>query len=205
MFFSGNFYREIRDNISAMYVFRPALLEELPMIHRMQDIPFRHVVYANNLPKLEDFVENETHAIQTGQEQYYLFEVDGRPDGFVQYLKREKDWSIIVWGKWLNTLIYLGLKTAYDDLGCPNVTSAVRDTNKRVTKAYEKFRIRRTGSEMTLYRPGGIFGYIATANLIYYEMTREEFEERREFLRSQSLDVKIMPPPPLPAVATAAE
>lgn len=190
-----------------MYVFRPASLEDLRIIHGMQDIPFRHIVYANNLPKLEDFVENETRAIQAGQEQYYMFDVDGRPDGFVQYVKHEMDWNIIVWGKWLNTLIYLGLKTAYDDLGCPKVTSAIRETNKRVCKAYEKFRIRRTGSEMTLYRPGGIFGYITSANLIYYEMTREEFEERREFLRSQSLDVMIMPPPapPPPAVAPAVE
>lgn len=181
-----------------MYVFRPAKLEELPLIHQMQDIPFRNVVYANNLPKLEYFLENETAAINAGRELYYFFEVDGKPDGFVQYVKNEKDWNIIVWGKWLNTLIYLGLKTAYDDLGCPNVTSAIKESNKRVRKAYQKFSIRRTGAEMTFFRPGGGKGYITAANLIYYEMTREEFEERRELLRSQSLEVTIMPPAPQP-------
>lgn len=167
----------------------------------MQNVPFRDVVYANYLPRYSTFEENTRYAIKKGRELFYLFEVDGKPDGFVQYIKNQFDWNIIVWGKWLNTLIYLGLKTAYDDLGCPNVTSAIRQNNKRVCRAYDKFKIRKTGQEMVCYRQGGILGYIATANLVYYEMTREEFEERREFLRSQSLDVTILPPDPafLPA------
>lgn len=171
----------------------------------MQNVPFRDVVYANYLPRYPTFEENTRYAIKKGRELYYLFEVDGRPDGFVQYIKNQFDWNIIVWGKWLNTLIYLGLKTAYDDLGCPNVTSAIRQNNKRVCKAYDKFKIRKTGQEMVCYRQGSVLGYIATANLIYYEMTREEFEDRREFLRSQSLEVTILPPDPsfLPAPAPA--
>lgn len=182
-----------------MNVFRPATIDDLETIYGMQNVPFREVVYAKYLPRFEYFRDDTIYNIQGGYEAYYMFEVDGRPDGFVQYIKGETSWNIIVWGKWLNTLIYLGLKTAYDDLGCPNVTSAIRQDNKRVLKAYQKFQIRRTGSEMVAYRKGSIFGFIAVANLIYYEMTREEFEERREFLASQSLPVTILPPTPAPA------
>ncbi|HSP07716.1 MAG TPA: hypothetical protein VLR94_11100, partial [Acidobacteriota bacterium] len=78
-------------------------------------------------------------------------------------------------------------------------TSAIRQNNKRVCKAYEKFRIRKTGQEMVCYQQGSFLGYIATANLIYYEMTREEFEERREWLRKNSFEVTIMPPDPVPS------
>lgn len=180
-----------------MYLSRPAKIEDLPSIYQLQNIPFREMAYANTIAKLEDFIEHESEAMKTRSEIYYIFEVQGKPAGFIQYIKNENDWATIIWGKWLNTLIYLAFKIAYDDLGCPKLTFAIKETNKRIRKACEKFSLRRTGAELTFFRGGGK-GYITSANLIYYELTREEFDERRELLRSQSLDVTIMPPDPVP-------
>lgn len=185
-----------------VFVLRPATEADMPAIYKLQDIPFRDSVYANSLPKYEYFEESALQSIKAGYECYFMFELNGVADGFAQYVREGPvAWDIIVWGKWINTLIYASLKTGFDYLGIELVRSAVRVDNKRVIKAYEKFGIRKTGREMLMYRQGGLKGYLVTANMDYFEMTPEEFHAMEEHLRTQSFEVIFVPrtePVPVP-------
>jgi hypothetical protein len=174
-----------------MYTYRKATEADLPVIYKMQDVPFRDRVYANYLPGYQEFYEFTARKMGTGEEVLYVLERDGSPDGFVEYIHTQERMDIIVWGKWIKTLMYVAMKVAFDQLGCAKVNSAVRTDNERVVRTYREYDIRKIGQEMFMYRQGSILGYLKTANFYYYEMTLEEFRAKEEQLRRQSLDVVI--------------
>ena len=60
-----------------MYLYRPAEKSDFPIIHRLQDVPFRDNVYANYLPRYEQFEKQTLENIAAGTEVYYMFEKDG--------------------------------------------------------------------------------------------------------------------------------
>ncbi len=173
-----------------MYTYRKATEADLPTIHHMQDVPFRDHVYANVLPDEAEFCQVGAHRMQSGEETFYMLEHDGAPEGFVHYIRPPGGHTdIIVWGRWIKTLMYAAMKVAFDQLGCDRVFAAVRQDNKRVIKIYRDYNIRKIGQEMTMYRPRGIFAGLTTAGFNYYEMTLEEFREKEEELRRQSVEI----------------
>ena len=171
-----------------MLKFHPASRSDLVAIYHLQNKPFRDRVFANRLPVLERFLQEATTRLEKGEEQYYILEEDKSPIGFTQYLKTAEEWDVIYWGKWINTLTYASFKVAFEDLGLKKLRGAVRDTNKRMLRIHERLGIRRIGRESLLYMRE-LFGGVAVAHFIYFEITAEEFLQKRSMLRKHSLEI----------------
>jgi RimJ/RimL family protein N-acetyltransferase len=119
---------------------------------------------------------------------------DDKTVGFAQYVMTEKEGlaDVVVWGKWVNTLMYIAIKAGFEHLGLQVVRSAVRVDNKRVMKTYQRLGIRSTGRELTPVRTGGFLSAISMVGFQYFEMTREEFDLKSEELRQQSLEIELI-------------
>lgn len=172
--------------------FRPALLEELRIVYDMQNVPYREQVFAADLPPFEEFESSLTEAIAGGTQKLYLLERDNVIAGYSQFFIVEKGCEIVVWGRWLKTLMFASLKVAFDDLGLEGIQSYVRRDNKRVMSAYTHFSGRAVRRELTAIRKGGLLGRIAMVGHVIYQMTCEEFWEKEHLFREQSMKVEII-------------
>lgn len=170
-----------------MNIIRRATEADLPGIHSIQDIEFRSKIFVEPLPPLQEFLEVTSRRMSEGTEQYFVLEIDGALSGFVRLLKK-KDWEALSWGKWLNTLVYACFVVSFDILHLEKVTFAIREDNVRVNHLYKKFQFRNTGQELLTYRLS-LFDFLRTVSVNYYEITKEEFEEKREIIRKTSLDL----------------
>jgi hypothetical protein len=145
-------------------------------------------VFIEPLPKVEEFVKQTAANIAAGGEQYFVLEIDGVMSGFVRLLKKQ-EWEGLSWGKWLNTLLYACYVITFDFLKLPKLVFAIRENNARVLHLYKKFQFRRVGSELMVYRRN-IMDAIRTVTIYHYEITKEEFDERREAIRKTSLPLE---------------
>ena len=171
-----------------MNVIRRATEADLPAIHKIQDIEFRNQVFIEPLPKVEEFVKQTTASIEAGVEQYFVLEIDGVMSGFVRLLKKQ-EWEGLSWGKWLNTLLYACYVVTFDFLKLEKLVFAIREDNARVLHLYKKFQFRRVGSELIVYRRS-ILDAVRTVSVYHYEITKEEFDKRREAIRKTSLPLE---------------
>jgi hypothetical protein len=175
--------------------FRPAKLDELRVVYDMQNIPFRSEVFANHLPDFDVFERNTKAAIEEGREKLYIMERDNIMAGYGHfYMGAENDCDIIVWGRWLKTLMFAALKVAFDTLGVRAIHSAVRHDNKRVNSAYKHFEGRVIRREFMPFQKTGFLGPISMVGLLVYELTSEEFRAKEEQFRQQSMPVEILNP-----------
>ena len=170
-----------------MNIIRKGIETDLPGIHAMQDIEFRSKIFVEPLPPLDEFIESTSRRMREGKEKYFILETDGALNGFVRLLKK-KEWEALSWGKWLNTLVYACFVVSFDVLKLEKVTFAIREDNNRVNHLYKKFQFRKTGQELLTYR-WSILDRLRTVSVNQYEITREEFEERRETIRKSSLEL----------------
>ncbi|HET6268390.1 MAG TPA: GNAT family protein [Acidobacteriota bacterium] len=162
-----------------MYLLRPALLEELSLIHQMQNIPHREKVFTEPLPPLKEFIESSSERMQKGEEFYYIFEVDGKPVGFIEYLSGIETTS--VWGRWLNTLIYGCGVLAFYDLNFSKLSWYTRAINKPMLAACSKFKFRRVGENEVCTITDG-FGFIAVGKNVLFEIKSEEFKANQNWM-----------------------
>jgi hypothetical protein len=151
----------------------------------MQDIPFRDRVFIEPLLTRQEFVERCEKYFVEGLEHYFVQVAADSVVGFIRLLKKS-EWEALVWGKWLNTLMYACCVVAFDRIRLPALTFAVRDDNKRMIHLCQKFEFRRTGQEFITYRPS-LFATIRTTNLTHFGLTAEEFQKRSEQMRKYSL------------------
>ena len=128
-----------------MHVIRVASGKDLPVIHRLQNIPLREQILNTPLPPYEQFFA-ETMSRLGSSEHYFLHETDGQPAGFVQYTRTPETCEPTVWGRWLNTLVFACAKIAFDHLNVPKLNWSVRKANKRAVQCYDRFHFRRTGA-----------------------------------------------------------
>ena len=168
-----------------MNTIRKAEAADLPQIHKLQDVPFRDQVFLEPLWPLEKFTKDTMERIENGEEHYFIHESDGSMSGFIRLLLRA-DWEALTWGKWLNTLLYACGIVSFDQLDLPKVKFAVRDDNRRVLHLYKKHDFRRVGREFLPYRKH-ILAPVQTVNLTHYEITAEEFKQKSEAMRENSL------------------
>jgi hypothetical protein len=168
-----------------MNIIRKANTSELSTIYRMQNIEFRERVFIQPLNTEAEFVEIAEQRIRKGIEHYFVQESDGAVTGFICLLNRS-DWEVVTWGKWLNTLLYATGIVSFETLRLPKVLFAVRTDNKRIMHLYKKHHFRNVGQEFICYRPN-MLGPVKTTNLTHYEITADEFWERAEAMRKNSL------------------
>ena len=161
----------------------------------MQNIPFRSLVFANYLPDYDVFEKQALQAIQEGKEKLYILERDASMAGYGHFYMRDDICDIVVWGRWLKTLMFASLKVAFDILHVPAINSAVRHDNKRVINAYKHFDGRVIKRELAPFQQGeGIWKRITMVGLHIYELTSEEFRAKEEKFRAQSMPVQIINP-----------
>lgn len=165
---------------------RRGTADDLQLIYRMQDVPYRWKVFAGPLPEYREFRAAAEELLESGDAHLFIFEKSGESAGFTQLVRSEESWDIIVWGRWLNTLIYAGLAAAFDGVHLPAVVSEVRRDNARIIRAYQLFSIRKIGQATVPCRLGKFDDFRIT-DFFYYEMTDEEYRERLPVLRKHSL------------------
>ena len=170
-----------------MYVLRPASLGDIPVIHRLQNIPYREKVFIEPLPALEEFLRISEEKMH-GEQFYYMFEQDSAPLGFIEY--RQKHETTSIWGRWLNTLVYGCAVLAFDDLQLSKLNWYTRAINKPMIKTCEKMKFRKTGEKDICNITQG-FSFIAIGKLIFYELTAEEFHANRHRMKELALPVEI--------------
>src|SRR5262245_292474 len=114
----------------------------------MQNVPYREQVFANDLPKFEDFSNITSTAISEDKQRFFVMERDGVVVGFSQFFMVERGCEIISWGRWLKTLMFASLKVAFDVFGLDAIQANVRTENKRVNSAYAYFSGRQVKREL---------------------------------------------------------
>ncbi len=173
--------------------FRRATLDDFRVIYDMQNVPYRDMVFANELPKtFEEFEKVVFTAISQDKQRFFIMERDGSVAGFSQFFMAEHGCEIIVWGRWLKTLMFASLKVAFDVFGVEGIQAGVRTENKRVNSAYAYFSGREVKRDLTAVRESGMWGRIKMVGYITYQLTREEFREKEEMFRQQSMDIEIV-------------
>ena len=170
-----------------MNIIRRASEPDLPGIHRIQDVDFRSKVFVEPLPEVDEFVEATARKMAAGEEQYFVLETDGVLTGFVRLMKK-KDWEALSWGKWLNTLVFACFVVSFDILKLDKLTFAIREDNTRVIHLYKKFQFRKVGQELIVFR-WSLWDGLRTVTVNHYEITNEEFQEKREIIRKSSMDL----------------
>jgi len=173
-----------------MNIIRKAEVGDMPQIHKLQDVPFRDQVFLEPLWPIEKFTQDTMARYENGTEHYYVHESEGSITGFIRLLHRTH-WEALTWGKWLNTLLYACGIVSFEKLNLPKVIFAVRDDNRRVFHLYKKHDFRRVGKEFVCYRKN-ILAPVQTVNLTHYEITAEEFWEKSEAMRKNSLAVTFL-------------
>jgi RimJ/RimL family protein N-acetyltransferase len=180
-------------SVSSKIKFRRAKPEDFRVIYDMQNVPYRDQVFANVLPKnFEDFEKIVTTAISEDKQRFFIMERDEVVSGFSQFFMAEHGCEIIVWGRWLKTLMFASLKVAFDVFGVDAIQACVRTENKRVHSAYAYFSGREVKRELTAVRQKGLWGRITMVGHITYQLTREEFREKEEMFRKQSMEIEIV-------------
>lgn len=173
--------------------FRRATTDDLRVIYDMQNVPYRDQVFANELPKtFEEFLEIVSTVISQDKQRFFIMERDGAAAGFSQFFMAERGCEIIVWGRWLKTLMFASLKVAFDVFGVDGIQACVRTENKRVNSTYAYFSGREVTRELFAVRQGGMWGRIKMVGHITYHLSREEFREKEEMFRQQSMDIEIV-------------
>jgi hypothetical protein len=173
-----------------MNTIRKADISDLPEIYRIQDVPFRDTVFIEPLYSLEEFLRDTKGRIQANAECYYVQESEGSMVGFIRFFQK-KDWEVLTWGKWLNTLLYATGIVSFEKMRLPKVIFAVRFDNKRVVHLYKKHNFRNVAQDFVCYRPS-ILAPIRTTNVTQYEITAEEFWEKAEDMKKNSLPLKFL-------------
>jgi RimJ/RimL family protein N-acetyltransferase len=173
--------------------FRRATHDDFRVIYDMQNVPYRDQVFANELPKtFEEFEEVVSTVISQDKQRFFILERDGSVAGFSQFFMAERGCEIIVWGRWLKTLMFASLKVAFDVFGVEGIQACVRTENKRVNNAYAYFSGREVKRELTAIRQSGMWGKIKMVGHITYHLTREEFREKEEMFRQQAMEIEIV-------------
>jgi len=171
-----------------MNLVRPATLADLPVIHRLQNVPYRDLVFAHPLPPLQEFLSEGEERIKTMKQVDYIFEQDAVPMGFIEYQTEQESTSI--WGKWLSTLVYVCGVLAFDDLKFSKLVWHVRASNKPMLRTCEKMKFRRTGEKNFANITGGL-AFVAFGKLTYFEITAAEFNTNRGWMKDLALPVEI--------------
>lgn len=173
--------------------FRRATPDDFRVIYDMQNVPYRDQVFARELPKtFEEFEEIVSAAISNDSQRFFIMERDGVVVGFSQFFMAERGCEIIVWGRWLKTLMFASLKVAFDVFGLDGIQACVRTENKRVNNTYAYFSGREVTRELTAVWQPGMWGRIKMVGHITYHLTREEFREKEEMFRQQSMEFEIV-------------
>lgn len=171
-----------------MYIFRRALLSDLPSIYNLQNVASRTQTLIFPLLPYDSFLKETEARLKSGHIHYYILEKDTSPVGFAQFQKISEIWGVLTWGKQVSTLAYASGKVAFEDLQLPKLTFAVRRDLKWLTYFCEKFQFRKVRQGSLCYRPHAL-SLITIVHLNYYEISAEEFREKSSFLREQASEL----------------
>jgi hypothetical protein len=173
--------------------FRRATPDDFHVIYDMQNVPYRDQIFANELPKtFEEFEQIASTVVSNGTQRFFIMERDGVVVGFSQFFMAERGCEIIVWGRWLKTLMFASLKVAFDVFGLDGIQACVRTENKRVNSTYAYFSGREVKRELFAIRQPGMWGRVKMVGHITYHLSREEFREKEEMFRQQSMEIEII-------------
>ena len=173
--------------------FRRATPDDFRVIYDMQNVPYRDQIFANELPKtFEEFEQIVSTVISEDKQRFFIMERDGVVVGFSQFFMAERGAEIIVWGRWLKTLMFASLKVAFDVFNLEGIQACVRTENKRVNSTYAYFSGREVKRELFAIRQSGMWGRIKMVGHITYHLSREEFREKEEMFRKQSMEIEII-------------
>jgi hypothetical protein len=173
--------------------FRRATPEDFRVIYDMQNVPYRDQIFANELPKtFEEFEQTVSTVISEDKQRFFIMERDGVVVGFSQFFMVDRGCEIIVWGRWLKTLMFASLKVAFDVFGLDGIQACVRTENKRVNSTYAYFSGREVKRELFAIRQSGMWGRIKMVGHITYHLSRDEFREKEEMFRQQSMEIEII-------------
>jgi hypothetical protein len=176
-----------------MHVVRAAFIEDLPVIHRMQDIPLRERIMIHPLPAPGEFLARAAVELAAGRESYCLMESGGDPAGFI-WIRRPAE-TCEIWGRHLHTLFHACAWIAFEHLGMRRLCWNVRESNRRMIRVCERFRVRRTSGENRFVISRG-FSFVAAGPVFDYEFLPDEFRERLPIIRRHSLPVELRLGPP---------
>jgi hypothetical protein len=174
-------------------IFRRATPQDYRVIYDMQNVPYRDQVIAKELPKtFEEFEEILTSVVSEDTQRFFIMERDGSVVGFSQFFMADRGCEILVWGRWLKTLMFASLKVAFDIFNVEGIQACVRTENKRVNNTYAYFSGREVKRELTAVWQPGLFGRIKMVGHITYHLSREEYREKEEMFRQQSMEIDIV-------------
>jgi hypothetical protein len=174
-----------------MWTLREATLPDYQTIYDFQNVPLRQDVLADELPSASQYLIDRQNALEAGTEKYFMLENSGVPAGFIGYTRMGEFWHVLLWGRWLKTLIHCCGLSAFDYLKWPRLVWAIRETNLSWIKVCEKYPFELAG-ERSVYVTSDKPPYLSIAKLNYYTITAETFFEKREFFVKNSHAVQVL-------------
>ncbi|HEY7160097.1 MAG TPA: hypothetical protein VH815_02515, partial [Acidobacteriota bacterium] len=94
-------------SVNSKCKFRRATPDDYRLIYDMQNVPYRDQVIAKELPKtFEEFQEIVQSVVSNDTQRFFILERDGVVNGFSQFFMAERGCEILVWGRWLKTLMF---------------------------------------------------------------------------------------------------
>lgn len=174
-----------------MYTVRAASVSDLGKIYELQNTPFREKILVQPLSPYEDFVSESTKKLEEGTQDIFLLEKNDKLEGFVDFEKSAESWHPTFWSRWLNTLVYVCCEAAFRIRQWPRINWYVRRNNKRMYQICERCGFRKTGEGRVLNIASG-FEFLAVGELTYFELTADEYFQKTEWIREQSLPVEFL-------------
>jgi hypothetical protein len=174
-----------------MYTVRAASVSDLPNVYAFQNTDYRERILVNALPPYEQFISETTKKLEAQQEDIFLLEKEGELEGFVDFVKSAESWHPTFWSRWLNTLVYVCCEAAFKIRRWPRINWYVRQDNKRMYQICERCGFRKTGHGEFCNITAG-FQFVAIGKLTYFELTAEEYLQKADWIREQSLPVQFL-------------
>lgn len=174
-----------------MWTLREAAVADYQTIYNFQNVPMRQEVLADELPPFEEYSALRKRNLEAGTERYFMLENSQVPAGFIGYTNISDFWHVLLWGRWLKTLIHCCGLSAFDYLRWPRLVWTIRQTNLSWIKVCEKYPFRLLG-ENSFLATSDKPPYISVATLNYYDITAESFFENREFFVKNSHPVQVL-------------
>jgi len=168
-----------------MYRLRKAEPSDLPLMYKMQNVPTREKLLTSPLPPVDIYIARATIEMNAGNEHFYLLETDSTAIGLIWISTAEETCEI--WGKHIHSLFYACARIAFEDLKMQRLVWWVRQSNRRMLKVCERFRIRRTGSE-NICTIGEKLEFLAIGEIHYFEFRVSEYPERIPLMQKYSLE-----------------
>lgn len=174
-----------------MYTVRAASVSDLSNIFTFQNTDYRERVLARPLPPHEEYLVETAKKLEEQSEDIFLLEKNGAIEGIVDFTKSDGSWHPTFWSRWLNTLVYVCCEAAFEIRHWARINWYVRHNNKRMYQICERCGFRKTGEGAFCNITSG-FQFVAIGKVTYFELTAEEYRQKVNWIREQSLPVSFL-------------